>query len=355
MLTERQLVEIEVRAKGAAAIAEYRMEATRHEALGDTERRDVYLRRIQIAEAYLAEQAAQQAALASIRPNDVDLFAGIAGATMRPDSFDLGGGVAIRKTYAHVMAPFLVAFERATLGQPHPAPWKAVSGGIAFDVEMELVLPRNVRPTGFDRLNTIWWLVALLRLQHPCGLRVPTISTMSFSEIVASSREPKFWPVQMSEEGTAIVHSQEVPTSALEWVRDNYVAGEILMRDQAFSSAFQAFDGSFFSGTSSSAKLFLWAALEALFRPGRQRITHRLAAVIATHLHVEQSERDRRYQQVKSLYEARGQIAHAAEVPQADDVRETFLLAQACFIKTIEDEALPDAEALLSEWATRSD
>ena len=33
-----------------------------------------------------------------------------------------------------------------------------------MDVEIEIALRQGTRPTGFDRLNTLWWIVALLRL-----------------------------------------------------------------------------------------------------------------------------------------------------------------------------------------------
>ncbi|MGB6895504.1 MAG: hypothetical protein WBF37_06150, partial [Dehalococcoidia bacterium] len=66
--------------------------------------------------------------------NDVDLFGGISGIEIEPDIHEFGHGISIAKTYAHVMAPYLAAFARAEPGKPHPAPWKAVSGGLSYDV-----------------------------------------------------------------------------------------------------------------------------------------------------------------------------------------------------------------------------
>jgi hypothetical protein len=42
-----------------------------------------------------------------MNPNDCSLYAGIAGVSINIDEFDFGEGVVLRKTYAHVMAPYL--------------------------------------------------------------------------------------------------------------------------------------------------------------------------------------------------------------------------------------------------------
>ncbi|MEP0709517.1 MAG: hypothetical protein ABJL17_16445 [Parvibaculum sp.] len=353
LLSERELVEIRVRAEGTDAVSHFRAEIAKCEKLGDEKGRLANLERLRFAEEYIAQQVALKRRLATTLPDDGDLFGGIANASIQSDEFDFGGGVVARKTYAHVMAPFLAAFERARPGSYHPGPLKAVGGGIAFDVELEIVVPRSSQPTGFDRLNTIWWLAALLRMLHPSGLRVPVVANMSFAAVVGADSEPKFWPVEMTGRGLQLQPSAELPVEVLEWVAKHYVGGERLMRDSAFSLAFQALDASLFVSHLGSSKLLLWAALEALFRPGRHRTTHRLSAAIATYLVANRSDRDREYDRVKRLYEARGQVTHAAEVPDVADVAAAFRLAQACFTKVLELGQTPDIDALTASWKTR--
>ena len=41
-----------------------------------------------------------------------------------------------------------------------------------FNVEIELALAQGVRPTGFDRLNTLWWTLPLVRLSTGAMLRI---------------------------------------------------------------------------------------------------------------------------------------------------------------------------------------
>ena len=56
---------------------------------------------------------------------DGDLHAGISNIVLEPEDFDLGEGVTIRKTYAHLMAHFVMAVAAPPPNSFHPGPWKA--------------------------------------------------------------------------------------------------------------------------------------------------------------------------------------------------------------------------------------
>lgn len=126
-----------------------------------------------------------------VRSDNAPLFGGIAGAALGVDRFDVCEGLVLRKTYAHVMSPYVVAFRRP--GRPdrhHPGPWKSVRGGSSDDIEIEMALEPGLRPTGFDRVNTLWWLLALMRLVSGAPLKLPVISDAAFARIVEESLEP---------------------------------------------------------------------------------------------------------------------------------------------------------------------
>jgi len=55
------------------------------------------------------------------------IHAGLAGISMEVSEFDLGEGVVLKQTFAHFMAPFLMAFGPAEEGRPHPAPWSLLA------------------------------------------------------------------------------------------------------------------------------------------------------------------------------------------------------------------------------------
>ena len=67
-----------------------------------------------------------------------------------------------------------------------------------MDVEIEIALRQGTRPTGFDRLNTLWWIVALLRLSSGAPLKLPVVSDVSFSVIADGSIEPSLWPIGLA-------------------------------------------------------------------------------------------------------------------------------------------------------------
>ena len=64
-------------------------------------------------------------------PENVPLFGGVSGAALGVDEFEICEGLVGRKTYAHVMSPYILAFHRPERpGQHHPAPWKSARGGV---------------------------------------------------------------------------------------------------------------------------------------------------------------------------------------------------------------------------------
>ena len=58
-----------------------------------------------------------------------DTITGLAGVTLDPAAFSLGRGIEVTRTYAHMMAHFMIAYSPAPPGKHHPAPWSAVDGG----------------------------------------------------------------------------------------------------------------------------------------------------------------------------------------------------------------------------------
>lgn len=69
------------------------------------------------------------------------VFAGLAGVTLDVPEVTLGYGVKLTSTYAHLMAPFMMAFSPAPKGSHHPAPWVAVKGGLGFDMTVQIEVP----------------------------------------------------------------------------------------------------------------------------------------------------------------------------------------------------------------------
>jgi hypothetical protein len=127
-----------------------------------------------------------------------NLYGRLSGASLTIPEFRICEGLEIRKTYAHLTAPYVLAFAPpAHPGTHHPGPWKSAHEGLGFDITAEIFLAEDCQPTNFDRVNTLWWTLALLRLATGLPLRMPVISDTAFSDAANSPGEPTFWTVEM--------------------------------------------------------------------------------------------------------------------------------------------------------------
>src|SRR5882724_8486927 len=180
------------------------------------------------------------------RPEDVPLYGGLSGLSIALPEFVICEGLVVRETYAHVMAPYLMAFMRPTRpAAHHPPPWKAARGGLGFDVTIEVALAKGARPTAVDRLNTLWWVLALLRLVTGAPLRMPVISDTAFADILSSPKEPNLWTIEMPPRQLRVARRapDEITLGHLEWVREVFQGGAALLgEDDVFNRAFQTFD-----------------------------------------------------------------------------------------------------------------
>jgi hypothetical protein len=281
----------------------------------------------------------------------------VSGIRLAVPEFIICDGLILRDTFAHVMAPYLLAFsEPRTPSSPHPGPWKAAKGGIGFDVHFEIALAKDIRPTNLDRLNTIWWVVALLRLKTGAPLRIPVISDSAFATIPHLTHEPTLWTIEVPPRqfATSDDYPKEITFEHLQWVQNVFIPGARLLDQSAFNRALQTFDSAIWAHSPSSAVLMIWAALEALFRPGRRDITKILSASIAAYLQPPDGTRDRIFQKIVTLYGARGDAVHDAQSPENRQLIDSFALARRVFNKCVAEGECPSSDTLFRAWKERS-
>src|SRR4051794_21558385 len=110
-------------------------------------------------------------------PFDGDVLAGLAGIELPADPYDLGLGITIRPTYAHLIGTYMVAFSPAPPGKHHPAPWKAARAGFGADIAAELHIPKETLGLSTnERLDLVQLIVALLRLWVTPTVMAPILS-----------------------------------------------------------------------------------------------------------------------------------------------------------------------------------
>ena len=281
---------------------------------------------------------------------EFELYGGLAGAELPVEQYNLGRGITLSKTFAHLMAPFMMAFGRPEPGEPHPAPWRAAKGGFGFDVLSQIHVPREFAPPNwFDRLNTVWWFVALLRFRASPYLVVPVVASGAFAKAVRDDENIHFWPMEVENRLLMIERnaSREITVDALDWIKRHWWdAGVLMNRSGEFNLLFQACAQCIFARHPSLALLSLWGALEGVFSPAKTELRFRISSNIAAFLELPGSGRLELQKKVAKLYDARSQAAHGGCDVPADALSDTYALTKRVIEKVVEANHVPTREDL---------
>jgi len=283
-----------------------------------------------------------------MNPELEDLYAGMSGFSLIPDRFELGNGVVISRTYAHLMAPFLMAFAPAPPGKAPPAPWSAVKGGLGFDIGAQLHIPLAYQPQYLDRLNTIWWLTALLRLKVNTHVFVPIVTSQKFEDIPTSKQQPELWPmeVHIARLWPDQVQAPRVDVPDLNWLSGIWESASRLLLHSGFSVAFQAVDGSVWNRSAALATVAVWGALERLMSGPTQELSFRVSANIASFLEHSGRERYECFKQVRGLYSERSRAAHGDHDSAVEPYEKSYMIARRVLLRIIENGRVPDKQEL---------
>ena len=281
---------------------------------------------------------------------DEYIYAGLSGIELGVDRIELGNGIVLRETYAHLMAPFLMAFSPAQPGKAHPAPWKAAQGGLGFDITAELVIPKECGASIADRIGIARTVVALMRIWTSPDITLPVISNMSFSAAAQAGDdqayfmpleiEPRYFPLECA---PGLVFDSEL----LQWVREHWESTTKLQRNHAeFSLAIDTLDSGQFIRNPALTLVSLWAALEALFSPSTAELRFRVTALIASYLERPGDERRKLHKHLMRLYDERCAAAHGRPRDNPDSLLQSFELLRRVVIRIVDENHVPTTEEL---------
>lgn len=282
------------------------------------------------------------------------LYGGLSGAELPVESFDLSGGIALRRTYAHLMSPSLMAFALPGPEGYHPPPWKATRGGFSCDITIELCVPERHKSTDmFGAVETIRLIAAMFRLAKTPSLSVPVLSNQPFGDVPASDTDPVLRPFEtetrMFEPSEA--ENRILDMVVLEWVEHNWLLVKSLLEDNPrFNAAFRAFDSASISGRASASLLALWGGIEQLFSPSPGELRFRVASLMASYMEPMGPARRDLFRKLMGLYNERSLAVHTAQDTEAGPLLETYVLLRNALVRIIDDGKVPtqtDLEALL--------
>jgi hypothetical protein len=289
------------------------------------------------------------------------IYAGLSGVKLSCENFELGAGLTLSKTYAHLMVPFLMAFKEAPSGKHHPGPISPVNGGLGFDIHTQILIPEDFKPARwFDRINSVWWLAVLIRLRLGPDISVTVATDRPFSSIPVASDKAELVPIEVCFRKIVPVEQRRLlEESDLVWIRDNWHAAGLLMADSDdFNAAVRAFDYSSNAGSEPSAMMALWGGIEQLFSPDKEKneLRFRISASIASYLEEPGENRLNLHKKVRKLYDARSRIAHSAKSDIAEALTDTYSLVRLILTQIIERRHVPsrvDLENRLFGCATK--
>ncbi|MDR6954583.1 hypothetical protein J2X65_003957 [Ancylobacter sp. 3268] len=192
-------------------------------------------------------------------------YVGISGGELPVERLDFGHGVEMRRTYAHLMSPCVMAFSPAEQGKPHPAPWRAAKGGFSFDITIELRIGDGYQRGGFNITETATLIVALARLGFTPYLAAPVTIDMPFSEAAQSKVEPTITPLEIQSHNFLKGNDrpEELSLDELNWLKDTWhPLTELVQTNPQFLAALLAWDSCRVRMRASQSMLTIWAALE---------------------------------------------------------------------------------------------
>jgi hypothetical protein len=273
------------------------------------------------------------------------LYTGLSHVTYDGEPFELGHGIVLRSTYAHLFAANMMAFARASDGKAHPAPWRAARGGFSYDIEAELAVPTDgVLPGGLSAENALWLIGALLRLAEYAYLMVPVISDVSFDAAPTSEKEPLLRPFEIDprilQKGGE--EASRLSAENLSWVKSVWPrTAELMRKCPALNMALRAADACTVRGRPASALLTAWGALEELFAPSRAELRFRVSAQIAAYLEPVGPKRLELFKTVADLYNARSKAAHTAQDAELAALVQSFVILRNALVRIIDEGAVP--------------
>ena len=278
-----------------------------------------------------------------------DVHAGLSGLQLAKESLELGEGLTLSRTYAHLMAPFLMAFAPAPPGKHHPTPWKAASGGFAFDVNAELLIPARIEETHGSKIGVARTVVFLLRLWLNPATTLPVFSNYPFAALSKiQDNEAKLFPFEVQPRHFPLeVDGSAATKDDLAWVKDNWQVTHKLIGESAdFELAVGAIDTGQFVQNSALTLVSLWGALEALFSPSTTELKFRVSSLIGAYLEPAGKDRAELQKEVSKLYDKRSAAAHGKPKHDPQELLSTFNLLRRVLIAIITDGQVPTKDDL---------
>lgn len=272
------------------------------------------------------------------------MYAGLSGLELLGDHFEIGRGLTIRRTFAHLMLPTLMAFAPAEPERAHPGPWKSVKGSSGFDILAELNVPASIG-THEEQWDTARAVLFLLRLGVQPATSIAAVADQSFSTMANAADDEVKMTAWETRPRTFQLHSTDggrLDNVGATWVAERWEKTKALRKKSAeFDLAVYAMDSGQFQRGTAMTLVSLWGALEALFGGDRNELRFRISSYIASYLVPYGQERDTKQKAIAKLYDKRSAAVHGIPSHNNDDVLAAFILMREVLMKIVDEGEVP--------------
>jgi len=279
--------------------------------------------------------------------NDDYHFYLLSGVQLDFESFDLGHGVSLSRTYVHLMGHPILAFAPAKEGKPSPAPWRQVVANdkaVAVDLLAELAVPESNDPSD-PTLHIDWasWIVLLLRFLTENVVTITLVSPVDARGLRDGKAE-----ATLSERIPAVSARSSVSLIMANWLKQNWYSSFDLSHNDAILYAV----ASLYHSHRSSKDLGIvsvWAGLERIFSTKDAELKYRVCTNIAAFLEPPGESRYLLFKKLSKLYDDRSKAAHGSPTKKPNAYEESVRLASRALLRIIETNSVPNKDDLERE------
>ncbi|WP_207867915.1 hypothetical protein [Pseudomonas sp. 58(2021)] len=281
------------------------------------------------------------------------LYLGLSGLDLGGQIFELGEGIQLRSTFAHVFSSDILAFERpATPTSFHPGPWQAVSHKAGIDILAELYIPKEYAHPRLSNLEIGHTIISLLRLWADPQITLQVLAHGPVSEL--KERQSKnggelvalLYSRRERHVNIALIDNENV-LDGIDWVVDHWKdAIELRGLSPEFNLAIDTFDNAQCIPSTAMALVSIWGALEAIFSPHKAELVFRVSAQLAAFLEPRGVGRLQKQKEIVKLYNLRSAAAHGSPKHGGDDLVTTLELLRIAIIRMVERKVVPDKSML---------
>ncbi len=271
----------------------------------------------------------------------------LSGIQLDFDSFDLGHGVSLSRTYVHLMGHPMLSFAPAKEGKPSPAPWRQVVANdeaVAVDLLAELAVPESNDPSD-PTLHIDWasWIALLLRFLTKNIVTITLVSPVDSQGLRHGEAE-----ATLSERIPAASERSSVSVVMANWLKQNWYSSFDLSYNEAILTAVSSLYHSHRS-SKNLGMVSVWAGLERIFSTKDAELKYRVCTNIAAFLEPPGESRYLLFKQLSKLYDDRSKAAHGSPMKNPNAYEESVCVASRALLRIIEINSVPDKDDLERE------